>query len=123
MNSLSAVVRASDDFGVSKLTIHYRVEDLDTGKTKAESFREQLFPLPRVDIPQAVLLRFAELGAVAGDRVVFWAEAEDAYDLEQPAKGRMTRLRRRIASRWCRRKRRLAKLSIRMIGQRSGMTH
>ncbi|HZK79941.1 MAG TPA: hypothetical protein VFC46_02715, partial [Humisphaera sp.] len=87
MNSLSAVVRATDDFGVSKLTIHYRVEDLDTGKTKAESFREQLFPLPRVDIPQAVLLRFGELGAVAGDRVVFWAEAEDAYDLEQPAKG------------------------------------
>ncbi|HWE04838.1 MAG TPA: hypothetical protein VG326_20700 [Tepidisphaeraceae bacterium] len=87
MNSLSAVVRATDDFGVSKLTIHYRVEDLDTGKTKTEGSKEQLFPLPRVDIPQAVLLRFAELGAVAGDRVVFWAEAEDAYDLEQPAKG------------------------------------
>lgn len=85
LNGIGAVVRASDDYGISKLTLHYRVEDLDTGTTKSQGKREQLFPLPRVDIPQAVLLRFSELGAVAGDRVVFWAEAEDAYDLEPEA--------------------------------------
>jgi hypothetical protein len=97
INSLSAIVRASDDYGVSKLMLHYRVEDLETGiikratKGDAPNGRDdppqQVFPLPRADIPQAVLLRFADLHLTAGDRLVFWAEAEDAYDLEQPQKG------------------------------------
>ena len=34
VNTLGAVVRASDDYGVSKLTLHYRVEDLDSNVVK-----------------------------------------------------------------------------------------
>ena len=44
-------------------------------------------------LPPAVIFRrpcccsLADLHLTAGDRLVFWAEAEDAYDLEQPQKG------------------------------------
>jgi hypothetical protein len=86
LGSIGAVLQGTDDFGISKIVLHYRIEDLETGQTKRQEKREQRFALPRADIPQLAMLRLSELGAAAGDRIVIWAEAEDAYDLE-PEKG------------------------------------
>ena len=38
------------------------------------------------DVPRLRVLALTELGAKVGDRIVYWAEVEDAYDLE-PEKG------------------------------------
>ena len=83
---IALTVRAKDDWGVGKITLHYRLEDLDTGVEKMKDSRTRRFDVPRAEVPQLSLLRLAELGATVGQRVVFWAEVEDTYDLE-PGKG------------------------------------
>ncbi|GDY20762.1 hypothetical protein LBMAG56_21080 [Verrucomicrobiota bacterium] len=83
---IALTVRAKDDWGLGKITLHYRIEDLDTGAEKLKDSRVRRFDVPRAEVPQLSLLRLAEIGATVGQRVVFWAEAEDTYDLE-PGKG------------------------------------
>lgn len=83
---IALTVRAKDDWGVAKISLHYRLEDLDTGAEKLKDTRVRRFDVPRAEVPQLSLLRLAELGATVGQRIVFWAEVEDAYDLE-PTKG------------------------------------
>lgn len=86
LGAIGLVIKASDDWGISKVAIKYRIENLDNGTEKRSGTKEQQFALPRADIPQLSLLRLSEVDAEVGDRIVFWAEAEDAYNLE-PSKG------------------------------------
>jgi len=86
LGGISAVIRAKDDFGISRVTVYYRVESLETNAAKHNDSRARSFTLPQADIQQLSLLRLSETDAKIGDRIVLWAEAEDAYDLE-PAKG------------------------------------
>lgn len=86
LSSLGVVVRASDDCGVAKVTVHYRIESLESNQEKAQDTKVRTFALPQTEIQQLSMLRLSETGAHLGDRIVFWAEVEDAYDLE-PKKG------------------------------------
>jgi hypothetical protein len=79
-------VRAKDDYGIASVKVYYRVESLDDNTEKSSDSRARVFPLPQADIQQLNLMRLSETGAKVGDRIIVWAEAEDAYDLE-PAKG------------------------------------
>ena len=83
---IALTVRAKDDWGVGKITLHYRLEDLGSNAEKMKDSRTRRFDVPRAEVPQLSLLRLAELGATVGQRIVFWAEVEDTYDLE-PDKG------------------------------------
>ncbi|MEN9575114.1 MAG: hypothetical protein RL514_2969 [Verrucomicrobiota bacterium] len=83
---IALTVRAQDDWGVGKITLHYRLEDLETSAEKLKDSRTRRFDVPRAEVPQLSLLRLAELGATVGQRIVFWAEVEDTYDLE-PQRG------------------------------------
>lgn len=83
---IALTVRAKDDWGVGKITLHCRLEDLDSNAEKLKDSRTRRFDVPRAEVPQLSLLRLAELGATVGQRVVFWAEVEDTYDLD-PDKG------------------------------------
>lgn len=86
LGAISVSVQARDDYGVRKIVLRYRIEDLDSGRELAKNQKERQFPLPRTEVPVTRLVRLDEIGAKVGDRIVFWAEAEDAYDLE-PEKG------------------------------------
>jgi hypothetical protein len=86
LGGISALIRAKDDYGISKVTLFYRVESLDTNAEKSKDSRARAFTLPQAEIQQLNMLHFSETGAHVGDRIVFWAEIEDAYDLE-PKKG------------------------------------
>lgn len=83
---IALTVRAKDDWGVGKITLNYRIEDLDNGVEKKKDSRTRRFDVPRAEVPQLSMLRLADIGATVGQRVVFWAEVEDTYDLE-PEKG------------------------------------
>jgi hypothetical protein len=74
-------VQARDDYGVTRVVLHVRLEDLETGREKGQASR--IFPLgqPRAEVPRLPLARLTEFGATVGDRLVFWAETEDGYDL------------------------------------------
>lgn len=80
---IGASVKASDDYGVSRVRLRFRVEDLQTGVEKFSAQRVRTFPLPQMDIPQLSMLRLNETAAHVGDRIVVWAEVEDGYDLEK----------------------------------------
>lgn len=80
------LIQAKDDYGIRKITVHCKLEDLETNAEKGKADKEKQFPLPVADVPRLRLLALNELGAKVGDRVVYWAEVEDAYDLE-PGKG------------------------------------
>lgn len=86
LGGVTLAVKGSDDFGLAKVTLHYRLESLDTGALKREDSVVRVFSPPVPDLPHLGLVRLSDLGAQVGDRVVFWAEAEDAYDLE-PGQG------------------------------------
>ncbi len=86
LGGLNMVVRAADDYGIAKVTVHYRVESLETNAEKSNDTRTRTFQLPQQEIKQLSLMRFLETGARVGDRILFWAEVEDGYDLE-PKKG------------------------------------
>lgn len=86
LGGISALIRAKDDYGISKVTLYYRVESLDTNAEKSKDSRARAFTLPQAEIQQLNMLHLSETGAHVGDRIVFWAEIEDAYDLE-PKKG------------------------------------
>ena len=79
-------VDARDDYGLRQITFHYRVEDLLSNQVTREDAKKRVFQLPQSEFSAGLLLRLSELRPEVGDRVVFWAEAEDAYDLE-PDKG------------------------------------
>ncbi len=82
LDGIAAIIRAGDDWGVAGIKLHYRLEDLESGAEKKHEVKEHRFPMPRPEVRQLLLLRLSEIGAKVGDRIVFWAEAEDAYDLE-----------------------------------------
>jgi len=82
LSSIPIVIKASDDWGISKVAVHYRVEDLDSGAQISTGVKEQQFALPRADVPQLALLRLSDLDVQVGQRIVFWGEAEDAYNLD-----------------------------------------
>ena len=85
LSNLSAVpiaIAAKDDYGIVKLNLHYRLESLETGIERASQSKTIQFPVPRTEIPILSLMRMSEMGAAVGDRIVFWAEAFDGYDLE-----------------------------------------
>jgi hypothetical protein len=86
LGSFGVTVKAKDDCGVSKVTVHYKIESLETNSEKSKDTRTRVFQLPQAEISQLPMLRMTETGAKVGDRIVFWAEVEDAYDLE-PKKG------------------------------------
>ena len=81
MPAVGLAVKARDDYGIARVTLHYRVESLESGEPRGGS--EKMFPmgLPKSDIPHLGLARLSQLGAQVGDRVVFWAEAEDCFDM------------------------------------------
>jgi hypothetical protein len=80
------MIQAKDDYGIKKITVHCKLEDLETNADKNTVTKDRQFPLPVADVPRLRVLALNELGAKVGDRLIYWAEVEDAYDLE-PAKG------------------------------------
>jgi hypothetical protein len=86
LSGRALTVHATDDCGVAKVTVHYRIEDLESNALKSEESKVRTFTTPPGEIKQLSLIRLSETGAKVGDRIVFWAEVEDAYDLE-PKKG------------------------------------
>lgn len=86
LGGIPVAIKASDDYGISKVTLKYRIEELENGAEKKKDRKEIQFALPRADIPQLAMLRLSDIGAVVGDRIIISAEVEDAYNLE-PAKG------------------------------------
>jgi hypothetical protein len=83
---ISARVSGKDDYGIARVTVHYRIESLENNAKGAADSRTKVLQTPQADMQNLSLLRLAETGAKVGDRVIVWAECEDAYDLE-PAKG------------------------------------
>ena len=86
LGTRAITVRTSDDCGVAKVTVHYKLESLDSNALKSEDSKTRTFSVPQAEPKPLSLLRLSETGAKVGDRIVFWAEVEDAYDLE-PKKG------------------------------------
>ena len=86
LGGISVLVRAKDDYGISKVTVYYRVEGLETNAEKSKDNRVRAFTVPQAELQQLNMFHLSETGAHVGDRIVFWAEVEDAYDLE-PKKG------------------------------------
>ena len=78
---IGLAVRAKDDYGVTRLTLHYRIESLETDEVKASNSKVFPMGLPKVEVAHLALARLSQLGAQVGDRVVFWAEAEDCFDM------------------------------------------
>ncbi len=74
-------IRARDDYGIVKVTLRYRLESLDTGVEKGAASKVFPMGLPKAEIPYLGLSRLSQVGAQVGDRIVFWAEAEDGFDL------------------------------------------
>ena len=101
LGNVSLFVKAGDDWGVSRVKIFYRVENLETGEVRKQDSRVQEFALPREEIPQLNMLSLPETGAAVGERVVFWAEVEDAYNLgsqKQPHKTATAKYRIAVVS-------------------------
>ena len=86
VGSVGFYVDARDDYGLQQITFHYSVEDLLSNARKREDVRKRVFQMPQSEFGAGLLLRLSELKPEVGERVVFWAEAQDAYDLE-PEKG------------------------------------
>ena len=84
LDRIGIAVRGQDDYGIAKVTLHYRIEDLETGKEKGKGSKPYAFGLPPTQLVLS-LARAPQLGLTVGDRLVFWAEAEDAYDLDPQA--------------------------------------
>ncbi|HUW34040.1 MAG TPA: hypothetical protein VM223_20725, partial [Planctomycetota bacterium] len=84
LDRIGLSVRGQDDYGIAKVTLHYRIEDLETGKEKGKGSKPYAFGLPPTQTALS-LARAPQLGLTVGDRLVFWAEAEDAYDLDPQA--------------------------------------
>ena len=82
LGQLSITVRATDDYGISRITLGYRIEDLETGEVKTKGEKPVAFGLPRAQVSRLRLARVTDLDLQVGERLVFWAEAQDAYDLE-----------------------------------------
>ena len=82
LDGVPLAVRGADDYGLTSITLHYRIEDLETGREKDKGRKKFPLGMPRTDVRRLALTRLSELGATVGDRIVFWAEGEDAYDLE-----------------------------------------
>lgn len=82
LDGINLVIRGHDDYGITKVVLHYRIEDLDTGREKSNGSKPISLGVPRVEIPRMGLARLSKFNLEVGDRFVFWAEAEDAYDLE-----------------------------------------
>jgi len=82
IESIRLSVRARDDYGVSRVVLHYRIEDLETAEVRDSGSRVRPLGIPRAEVPHLALARLEELAPQLGERIVFWAEAEDAYDLE-----------------------------------------
>ena len=74
-------VRGRDDYGIAKVVLNYRIEDLETGREKSKGSKPFAFGLPMTQVALS-MARATQLGLQVGDRLVFWAEAEDAYDLD-----------------------------------------
>lgn len=76
------LVQASDDYGVKKITLYCRKEDLETSAERGVLHKERQFAMPVAEVPRLRVLSLADLGAKVGDRLIFWAEAEDGYNLD-----------------------------------------
>jgi len=86
VSNIGFYVDARDDYGLQQITFHYAVEDLLSNAKKREDSRKRVFQMPQSEFSAGLLVRLAELQPEIGDRIVFWAETQDAYDLE-PEKG------------------------------------
>ncbi|HYE05582.1 MAG TPA: hypothetical protein VEL07_08620 [Planctomycetota bacterium] len=76
------IIKASDDQGVARVALHWRLESLlETEAPRSGAGKERSFVSPPRQVSGLSLARLADLGATVGDRIVFWAEAADAYDL------------------------------------------
>ena len=84
LDRVNLAVRGLDDYGIAKVTLHYRIEDLETGQEKGKGSKPVAFGLPPTQVSLG-LARASQLGLQVGDRLTFWAEAEDAYDLDPQA--------------------------------------
>jgi len=75
-------VAARDDYGVRKIIFHYDiaavVKELYHEPIRDKT-RQRTFSIPR-QTWSGTIVRVGELGAKVGDRVSFWAEAQDGYD-------------------------------------------
>ncbi|HUW35170.1 MAG TPA: hypothetical protein VM223_26470 [Planctomycetota bacterium] len=86
VSSVGFYVDARDDYGLQQITFHYVIEDLLSNAKKREDVKKRVFQMPQSEFNAGLLARLSELRPEVGDRVVFWAETQDAYDLE-PEKG------------------------------------
>ncbi len=82
LDGINLAIRGRDDYGITRVVLHYRIEDLDTGREKSQGSKPIVLGVPRVEIPRMGLSRLSQFNLEVGDRFVFRAEAEDAYDLE-----------------------------------------
>jgi hypothetical protein len=90
---IGLAVRGSDDYGITRVVLHYRIESLESNAEKSSGTRAFPLGLPRTELSQLGLARLSQFGVEVGDRIVFWAEAEDAYDLEPDAGPHVARTR------------------------------
>jgi len=75
-------VAAKDDYGVRKIIFHYDIEAVVKElyhEPIREQTRQRTFSIAR-QTWSGTIVRVGELGAKVGDRVSFWAEAQDGYD-------------------------------------------
>ena len=82
-SNIGFYVDARDDYGLRQITFHYRIEDLMSNEVRTEDTKKRVFQMPQSEFSAGLLLRLGELQPEIGDRIAFWAEAEDAYDLEE----------------------------------------
>ena len=82
LDTIGLAVKVSDDYGVRKVVLRCRIESLETDRELRSEQKEKQFGVPVAQLPRLSLFRLSDLGAKVGERIVFWAEAEDAYDLE-----------------------------------------
>lgn len=90
---------AEDDFGLGKLTLHYRVDEGDEQTVAmpvdaaARTVRGKYdWPISAVPLPAGKL-------ALEGSVIEFWIEAEDRNDVSGPLKGDTERYQARVVSR------------------------
>src|SRR5207237_696236 len=57
LRGFAAVVKGSDDCGIAKIVLHYRIEDLDNNQELAKDTITRVLPVPQPDIPQLNLLK------------------------------------------------------------------
>lgn len=92
-DGISLAVRGRDDYGITRVVLHYRIESLESNAEKSSGTRAFPLGLPRTELSQLGLARLSQFGVEVGDRIVFWAEAEDAYDLDPDAGPHVARTR------------------------------